>query len=79
MVFHDLLVLLQVVVVNVPVHKEVLNLKCVHFLLVFQQLYRQDVFFLGDQACWVALLENAHLGQEDLDLAVEFVNEEELV
>lgn len=79
MVFHDLLVLLEVVVVNVPVHEEVLNLKCVHFLLVFQQLYRQDVFFLGDQACRVALLEKAHLGQEDLDLAVEFVDEEELV
>jgi hypothetical protein len=61
-VFHDLLVLLQVVVVNVPVHEEVLNLKCVHFLLVFQQFYWQDVFFLCDQTCRVALFENAHFG-----------------
>ena len=62
MVFHDLLVLLQVVVVYVPVHEKVLNLKRVHLLLVLQQLQRQDVFLLGYQASRVALLEYAHLG-----------------
>ena len=61
MIFHDLLVFFEVVVVNVPIHEKVLDLKCVHFLLVFQQLYGQDVFLLHDQTGGISFLEDAHL------------------
>lgn len=36
-IFHYLLVLLEIVMVDVAIHEEILDLKSVHFLLVFQK------------------------------------------
>lgn len=48
-VFHDILVGLEVVVVNVSLHEKVLNLKRVELFLRFYQFHGEDFLLLSDE------------------------------
>lgn len=39
MMFHDLWIVFQTVVKNIPIHKEILYFKSIHFLFVFQEFH----------------------------------------
>jgi hypothetical protein len=66
-------------VIDVALHKKVLNLKGVHLLLVFYHFERKNILLLGQQAHRKPLFENAHFGHDYSDLPINLVNVEKLL
>ena len=74
MIFHDFFIGLEVIMVNVALHEEVLNFKRIKFLFGFYQFQWKNIFLFGDKRGRLSLLECANFGQKHSDLSVHLID-----